>query len=119
MTVLTTSAKVGIDRTLATEYPPGSARFDWTVVVLSTLIVVSVFISGWSFFHGMQQETLVFLENAVGYGSGLVLLGFLLFNQWRNMSKGHVWSRALPQGTSSLKQATIRQWMGISLASVS
>src|SRR5215510_5339848 len=115
MTVLTTSAQVGIDRTISTDYPPGTTRFDWTVVILSGLIVLAAFLSGWSFFHGTPQDTLVFLENAVAYGSGLVLLGFLLFNQWRNMSRGHVWRRALPQGYLPTLIAVILAFLGAGL----
>src|SRR5690606_10643429 len=76
----------------------GSVRFDLTVALLTLWFTVGLFVDGWAHNHGFTDDTFFTPWHALLY-SGMAATGlFLAAHQWRNVSKGYAWSRALPKG---------------------
>jgi Tol biopolymer transport system component len=68
------------------------------VVALSAWFIAGYFLAGWAFAHRQSDYASPASWAAAAYTGLLAFLVFLFSTQWRNMSKGHGWRRALPQG---------------------
>lgn len=80
------------------EYPVGSSRFDWALAGLSAWMVGGLYLDGWAHRHGKVDDVFLTPWHAILYSGVLVTFIFLLFNQARNMSRGHTLRRSLPRG---------------------
>jgi Tol biopolymer transport system component len=98
MTTDVISAKREEIRTQVKDYPVASARFDWLAVALSAWVIGGMYLDGWAHNHGRVDDVFITPWHAVLYSGVLGLCLFLMVYQQRNMSKGHVWQRALPKG---------------------
>lgn len=80
------------------ECPPPSARFDWLMAVLGSLVIAGIFQDGWAHNHGLVDQSFFTPWHAVLYGtmalSGLVLLGCGLLN----LRRGYSFRNGLPYG---------------------
>jgi hypothetical protein len=79
-------------------YPASSLRFDWAVTLTSLWFIAGMFLDGWA--HNNLASS---LEMFFTPWHGVLYFGFfavagMLVGQTRNMARGHVWTRALPQG---------------------
>ena len=84
--------------TATRERPAGSIRFDLYVVLLSLWCTVGLFVDGYAHNHGGVDNTFFTPYHALLY-SGILAVGlFLGITQYRNIAKGHTFSRALPYG---------------------
>jgi hypothetical protein len=74
-------------------------RFDFPVALLSLWLTMGVFLDGFAH-HNLPESLETFFTpwHGVLYAGFLVLAGFLLFHQFRNMARGYAWNRALPAG---------------------
>jgi hypothetical protein len=63
----------------ATDYPAGSLRFDWAVVLASLWFIAGMFLDGWA--HANLASSLE-----------------TFFTPWHAVARGYVWMRALPRG---------------------
>ena len=79
-------------------YPVGGIQFDWRFVVLAAWVVGGLYLDGWAHNHGKVDGSFFTPWHAVLYSGFTVSLGFLAYQQWRNVNKGFAWRRALPQG---------------------
>jgi hypothetical protein len=79
-------------------YPVGGLRFDWRFVVLAAWIVGGLYLDGWAHNHDKVDDSFFTPWHAVLYSGFAASLGFLAWQQWRNVNKGFAWRRALPQG---------------------
>src|SRR3954462_3862284 len=80
------------------ERPAGSVRFDLSAALLALWFVVGLFVDGWAHNHGKVDSTFFTPYHALLY-SGILATGlFLGITQFRNIGKGHAFSRALPYG---------------------
>ncbi len=98
---MTTRAEsIGIEsaREKIQDHPVGSVAFDWAVVGLSAWFLGGLFIDGWAHNHLAQLETFFTPWHGVFYSGYFAVAAFLVFSMWRNHSKGHLWTRALPKG---------------------
>ena len=78
--------------------PAGSVRFDLSAALLALWFVVGLFVDGWAHNHGKVDNTFFTPYHALLY-SGILATGlFLGITQYRNIGKGHAFSRALPYG---------------------
>ncbi len=79
--------------------PVGGLRFDLTVSLLSLWLIVGVFFDGFAH-HNLPDSLETFFTPWHGflYTGFLVLAGFILFHQFRNMANGHAANGALPAG---------------------
>lgn len=79
-------------------YPRGSIRFDLIASLLSLWFIVGLFVDGWAHNHGFTDNTFFTPWHALLY-SGIGASGIYLgLTQYRNVSKGYGWARALPLG---------------------
>ena len=87
-------------RTFATtrEAPQSSARFDWTMVLLSAWWIGGAFLDGWAHNHIRRLETFFTPWHAALYTGFLVTALFLLITAVRNHAQGHAWAQAMPRG---------------------
>ncbi len=78
--------------------PAGNLRLDWLMALICCAIVFGLYIDGWAHNHGFVDDSFFTPWHAVLYGavglSGLVLV----VSHFRNVSRGHRWSNALPPG---------------------
>ncbi len=79
-------------------YPEGSTRFDWTMLGLSALFVVGLWIDGWAHFHGRTDNSFFTPWHALFYSAFGIVALFLSAHQLRNVRRGYAFTRALPQG---------------------
>jgi Tol biopolymer transport system component len=98
MTTATHSIDSDSVRALQTGYPAGSIRFDWLMIAVSAWLIGGLFVDGWAHFHGMVDDSFFTPWHAVFYSGFASVAIFLGINQWRNVSKGFAFWRALPQG---------------------
>lgn len=80
-------------------YPADSLRFDMVVALLNTIILAGLFLDGWA--HNNVPtfiETFFTPYHALLYGGYMLLALFLTGTHFRNIWKGHSFSKALPQG---------------------
>jgi hypothetical protein len=79
-------------------YPQGSVHFDLIASLLALWFIVGLFVDGWAHNHGFTDNTFFTPWHAILY-SGIGAAGlFLGLTQYRNVSKGYIWARALPLG---------------------
>jgi hypothetical protein len=81
-------------------YPTDSRWLDILSIVTSGLFLLGLFLDGWAHNSIPNLETFFTPWHAVlysGFFSVAILIGV---TQYRNVSKGYAWSRALPQGYS-------------------
>jgi hypothetical protein len=79
-------------------YPQGSLRFDLIASLLGLWFIVGLFVDGWAHNHGFTDNTFFTPWHGLLY-SGIGASGLYLgITQYRNVSKGYAWTRALPLG---------------------
>src|SRR5689334_393182 len=99
MTSNTTTCTTQYTQPQATDYPTGSLRFDWVVILASLWFVGGMFLDGWAHANlASSLETFFTPWHAVLYSGFFAAAGVLMLSQARNMARGHVWMRALPRG---------------------
>jgi hypothetical protein len=82
-----------------TDYPAGSLRFDWAVVLTSLWFIAGLFLDGWAHANlASTLETFFTPWHGVLYSGFFAVAGVLLVCQARNMVRGHIWMQALPRG---------------------
>ncbi len=78
--------------------PADHLRFDYLYALLSGFFIFGLFLDGWAHNNGRVDTTFFTPWHAFLYGS-YVLIGLLLVvTQFRNVSRGHRFDRALPRG---------------------
>ena len=83
----------------ATDYPAGSLRFDWAVILASLWFLAGQFLDGWAHNNlASSLETFFTPWHAVLYTGYFAVAGVLLFTQVRNMQRGYPWTHAVPNG---------------------
>jgi hypothetical protein len=81
------------------DYPASSLRFDWAVIVASLWFIAGMFLDGWAHNNlASSLETFFTPWHGVLYSGFFAVAGVLMISQARNMARGHVWTRAMPQG---------------------
>ena len=79
-------------------YPAHSRWLDTLSILTSTLFILGLFLDGWAHNSIPDLETFFTPWHAVLY-SGFFAVAILIgVTQYRNVTKGYAWSRALPQG---------------------
>ncbi len=80
------------------DYPASSVRFDWTMAVLTVVLMGGVIQDGWAHAHGMVDQSFLTPWHAILYSmmvvNGIVLGAFAI----RNRVGGYPVRRALPYG---------------------
>lgn len=94
----TTASTAGTLGTQREGYPAGGVRFDLAMMVVSAWLIGGLFVDGWAHFHGMVDDSFFTPWHAVFYSGFTAVAIFLGINQWRNVSKGYPFGRALPEG---------------------
>jgi hypothetical protein len=84
--------------TLIKDFAPSSPRFDWIMTVLSCWIVGGLFLDGRAHAQGNLDDVFFTPWHAVLYSGGAATIGFLAYQQYRNVKQGLAWRRALPPG---------------------
>src|SRR5687768_507759 len=79
-------------------YPTDSLRFDWLSVVLSAWFLGGLYLDGWAHNHIAELETFFTPWHAVLYAGFLAVAALIAVTQYRNVSRGYAWARALPRG---------------------
>ena len=80
------------------DYPASSVGFDWTMAVLTVVLMGGVIQDGWAHAHGMVDQSFLTPWHAVLY-SMMVVNGIVLGSlAIRNRLAGHSVRRALPYG---------------------
>jgi hypothetical protein len=77
---------------------PDGGRFDWTIAVLSALLIGGVFLDGWAHTHGHVDQSFFTPWHAILYASYAVVASALLAKLLRNHARGSAWEQALPRG---------------------
>ena len=81
-----------------TDYPRGGLRFDFVVAVACVTMIVGLYQDGWAHNHNYVDETFFTPWHLLLYASMGVVGVLLAVTQYRNVARGHVWSKALPHG---------------------
>jgi len=84
--------------TRPTDYPADSWRFDMLVACAALLFTFGMFLDGWAHNHGMVDNTFFTPWHAVLYGSFGLVGALLVGAHFFNVTRGHVWVKALPHG---------------------
>lgn len=79
-------------------YPADSLRFDLWSVAFSLWFMVGLFLDGWAHNHIAELETFFTPWHGVLYTGYFAVAGLMAFTQYRNVSRGYAFSRALPRG---------------------
>jgi hypothetical protein len=79
-------------------YPAGGIRFDLIATALSAWVVIGVFVDVHAHNHGQVDNTFFTPWHALLYSGVLAVGAMLVFTQYRNVSRGYAWTRALPKG---------------------
>jgi hypothetical protein len=79
-------------------YPADSLRFDWLSVILSAWFLGGLFLDGWAHNHIAELETFFTPWHAVLYSGFLAVAALIAVTQYRNVSRGYAWVKALPRG---------------------
>lgn len=96
-TITQTGGQIGAARRID-GYPAGGLGFDWAYCLLSAVFIAGLWVDGWAHFHGMVDDSFFTPWHFLFYGAfGLVAL-FTAWHQWRNVQRGHAFTRALPVG---------------------
>jgi hypothetical protein len=83
----------------ATDYPAGSLRFDWAIILASLWFLAGQFLDGWAHNNlASSLETFFTPWHAVFYVGFFAVASVLVFTQVRNMQRGYPWTHALPNG---------------------
>ena len=78
--------------------PADNTQLDWTISLISCAIVFGLFIDGWAHNHDKVDDSFFTPWHALLYGA-VALAGLaLIITHFRNVNRGHRWSRALPGG---------------------
>jgi hypothetical protein len=80
------------------QYPADSLRFDWASVVLSAWFIVGLFLDGWAHNHIAELETFFTPWHGVLYSGFFSVAILMAVTQYRNVTRGYAWTRALPKG---------------------
>ena len=75
-----------------------SVGFDWTMTVLSAILLGGLFLDGWAHTHGRVDNTFFTPWHAVLYAGWATCLLVLAGTLVRNVAEGHAWRQALPAG---------------------
>lgn len=79
-------------------YPASTVFFDLLSTVFAGVFIVGLFIDGESHLSGNVDNTFFTSSHALLY-AGVAAVGLLLtLTQFRNVSRGYAWMKALPQG---------------------
>jgi hypothetical protein len=98
MATITSAKPQGVTRQRIDGYPFGGVRFDLAVALLTLWFVMGMYQDGWAHGNGFVDNTFFTPWHALLY-SGMGAVGlFLAFHQYRNVSRGYAWARALPKG---------------------
>jgi hypothetical protein len=82
----------------STDYPAGSLRFDWAVVLASLWFIAGLFLDGWAHANlASALESFFTPWHGVLYSGFFAVAVVLLVCQARNMMRGHIWMQALPR----------------------
>src|SRR6266487_2206187 len=99
MTSTTATRTTPYTQPQATDYPAGSLRFDWAVILASLWFLAGQFLDGWAHNNlASSLESFFTPWHGVLYSGFFAVAGVLVVGQARNMARGHVWTQALPQG---------------------
>lgn len=79
-------------------YPADSRVLDWLSVLTSAWFIAGLFLDGWAHNHIPSLETFFTPWHGVLYSGFFAVAAVIGVTQYRNVSKGYVWSKALPQG---------------------
>lgn len=79
-------------------YPPSSAGFDALMAGLSVLFLAGLMVDGWAHFHGRVDDSFFTPWHLVFYSAFALSALALVVKQWRGVTAGHAFSRALPKG---------------------
>lgn len=80
------------------QYPADSLRFDWLSIGLSAWFLAGLFLDGWAHNHIAELESFFTPWHAVLYSGFLAVAALIAVTQYRNVSRGYAWGRALPRG---------------------
>src|ERR1700736_998180 len=75
-----------------------TARFEWTVVALSTWLLGGAYLDAWAHRHLARLETFFTPWHAVLYSGMFAILIFLAVTALRNQARGHGPDQVLPAG---------------------
>jgi Tol biopolymer transport system component len=92
------SARVVPSRATVGGYPAGSIRFDWSYIFLACLLVAGLMVDGWAHFHGQVDDSFFTPWHFLFYSAFATVALFTAYHQYRNVRKGHEFTKALPQG---------------------
>jgi hypothetical protein len=79
-------------------YPADSRRFDWLAILTAAWFVGGLFLDGWAHNHIASLETFFTPWHGVLYSGFFSVAILMAVTQYRNISKGYAWGRALPKG---------------------
>lgn len=80
------------------DYPADSRGLDWLSVLASAWFIAGLFLDGWAHNHIPTLETFFTPWHAVLYSGFFAVAAVIAVTQYRNVSRGYAWSRALPKG---------------------
>src|SRR6266545_711987 len=87
MTSTTTPRTTPYMQSQATDYPAGSLRFDWAVVLASLWFIAGMFLDDWAHANlASSLETFFTPWHAVLYSGFSAVAGVLMLSQVRNMA---------------------------------
>ena len=99
MTTTTITGATPSTQQQATDYPAGSLRFDWAVILASLWFLAGQFLDGWAHNNlASSLESFFTPWHGVLYAGFFAVAGVLLYAQIRNMQRGYAWTHALPNG---------------------
>jgi hypothetical protein len=79
-------------------YPADSRRFDWLAILTSAWFIGGLFLDGWAHNHIPSLETFFTPWHGVLYSGFFSVAILMAVTQYRNITKGYAWGRALPKG---------------------
>jgi hypothetical protein len=94
----TSSIRSEAVRLVASTYPAGGRLFDWAFTLLSAWLIGGVFLDGWAHNHGKVDDVFFTPWHAVLYSGALAIILCLSAAYARNLMRGYIWPRLLPDG---------------------
>jgi hypothetical protein len=85
-------------RPQAGQYPADSRPFEIGMILLSAWFLGGVFLDGWAHNHLASLESFFTPWHAVLYSGFFAVAALIGFTQYRSVSRGYQWTRALPRG---------------------
>lgn len=85
-------------RPLLAGTPPATARFEWTMVLLSTWLMAGGYLDAWAHRHLTKLESFITPWHAVLYSGMFAILVFLSLTALRHQRRGRSILEALPDG---------------------